>query len=154
MATEHGQLGGPTWLFSFIDLAFLMLIAMTQIAEPSGAKAPELGEIMVPKISAESTGALPEAAALLWQLRVHPRPEPEAAPFEVAAAGAAAASERLYAEALRARLVSLAASGAARPLLAPHADSRSEDLLAAVAALEDSFPSQRRALIEPLVAKR
>lgn len=154
MSAEHGHSGGPTWLFSFIDLAFLMLIAMTQIAEPSGAKAPELGEILVPKISAESTGALPEAAAELWQLRVHPRLEPGAAPFEVVAAGAAAPAERMHADALRARLVALAASGAARPLLAPHGDSRSEDLLAAVAALEDSFPNKRRALIEPLVAQR
>ncbi len=154
MSSEHGHSGGPTWLFSFIDLAFLMLLAMTQLAEPGGAKAPALGELVVPKISAESTGALPEAAAGLWQLRVHPRAEPGAAPFEVVAAGAGGAAERIHAEGLRARLAGLAAGGAARPLLAPHADSRSEDLLAAVAALEDSFPSRRRALIEPLVALR
>ena len=30
--------GAPAWLFSFVDLAFLMLIAMTQLAPDPGAK--------------------------------------------------------------------------------------------------------------------
>jgi hypothetical protein len=154
MSADQGHGGGPTWLFSFIDLAFLMLIAMTQLAEAAGEKKPELGEIQVPKISAESTGALPPAAGELWQLRVYPRSEAEAAPFEVAGSRAQRTGERIELEALRAKLASLAASGAARPLLAPHGDSRSEDLLAAVAALELSFPSQRRAVVEPLLASR
>jgi hypothetical protein len=154
MAADHGHGGGPTWLFSFIDLAFLMLIAMTQLAEPPGDKPPELGEIQVPKIAAEATGELPPAAGELWQLRVHPRSTPDAAPFEVVSSRAKTPGEHVALDALRAKLAKLAASGALRPLLAPHGDSRSEDLLAAVAALEASFPSQRRAVVEPLLASR
>ena len=33
----------PSWLFSFVDLAFLLLIAMTQLAQDAIPPAPELG---------------------------------------------------------------------------------------------------------------
>ena len=41
----------PAWLFSFVDLAFLLLIAMTQM---SADEMPELGEIVIPRIHATS----------------------------------------------------------------------------------------------------
>jgi hypothetical protein len=39
-------------------------------------------------------------------------------------------------------------------VLAPHADSRSEDLLSAVSLVEDAWPSERRAMIQRLEAPR
>ena len=41
-----------------------------------------------------------------------------------------------------------------RPLLAPHGDSRSEDLLAAASLVEELWPGRRRATIAPIVAGR
>lgn len=143
-ASDHA----PVWLFSFVDLAFLLLIAMTQIARQ--ADAPELGELVVPRIRGEASAPLPDAAPDRWQLRVHPREAPEAPAFELVAPHGGGA-ERLDAEALRARIDVLEAQGTARPLLAPHADSRSEDLLDAVALLEQAWPGRRRAAVAPWI---
>ena len=74
MAAESPTHHAPVWLFSFVDLAFLLLIAMTQLDE-GRELAVELGEIVVPRIHASAEG-MPSAAAVRWQLRVHPaKPE-------------------------------------------------------------------------------
>ena len=39
----------PSWLFSFVDLAFLLMIAMTQLTEDAPVEAPNLGELVVPR---------------------------------------------------------------------------------------------------------
>ena len=72
----------PAWLFSFVDLAFLMLIAMTQLAPDPGAKIPNLGEMIVPKVGAKASTEMGDSAAEVWQLRVHP-PEERADPYEL-----------------------------------------------------------------------
>jgi hypothetical protein len=63
--------GARAWLFSFVDLAFLMLIAMTILANQN-AGAPDLGEIVVPRINEESGKDLGASRGDVWQLRVHP----------------------------------------------------------------------------------
>lgn len=142
----------PAWLFSFVDLAFLLLIAMTQIG--SRSEAPDLGEIIVPRLHAEATGELPPAAGERWQLRVHPRAVPDEDPFELVltSESAAASVPRLGADGLRQRLAEIQAAAAAKPILAPHRDSRSEDLLEAVGLLEEIWPGRRRATVAPMLA--
>ena len=81
MATESPTHHAPVWLFSFVDLAFLLLIAMTQLDE-GRELAVELGEIVVPRIHASAEG-MPSAAAARWQLRVHPEDEAATSPFEL-----------------------------------------------------------------------
>ena len=156
MATEAPTHHAPVWLFSFVDLAFLLLIAMTQLDE-GRELALELGEIVVPRIHA-SAEAMPGAAAARWQLRVHPSeaaPEtPAESPFELVLPReddlpGEGEGRRLDAAALRTQLAGLRASGAPRPLLAPHADSRSQDLLDAVGILEEAWPERRRATVVP-----
>src|SRR5262245_51508973 len=137
MATESPTHHAPVWLFSFVDLAFLLLIAMTQLDE-GRELAVELGEIVVPRIHASAEG-LPSAAAARWQLRVHPEDEQAASPFELVLPTADDSEEpgkRLDSAQLRAQLAQLKETGTARPILAPHADSRSQDLLDAVGILE------------------
>jgi hypothetical protein len=148
----------PAWLFSFVDLSFLLLLALTQIGVEPGGITVDLGEILVPRVRTEQARDLPAAPQQRWQLRVHP-PGEGGAPFELAGpearAGAAAdAPARLVAEALRARLVLLRDAEEPRPLLAPHGDSRSEDLLAAASLVEELWPGRRRATIAPIVAGR
>ena len=161
MATESPTHHAPVWLFSFVDLAFLLLIAMTQLDE-GRELALELGEIVVPRIHA-SAEALPSAAAARWQLRIHPSGAGDgtetALPFELVlprgdGTEPEAGAQRLDAHGLRMRLDGLRASGAARPLLAPHADSRSQDLLDAVGILEDAWPERRRATVVPDLAAK
>lgn len=143
MAASHSDT--PAWLFSFVDLAFLILLAMTQLGSPDSQKSIDLGEIVVPKIGSDA-GAQPMAESYSGlQLRVYPTGDGQP-PFEVVAPGAPPA--RVTKEELRPRLTRLRTSGMDRPLLAPHADSRSEDLLLAVGVIEDLWPSNRRATIE------
>jgi hypothetical protein len=148
MATESPTHHAPVWLFSFVDLAFLLLIAMTQLDE-GRELAVELGEIVVPRIHASAEG-MPAAAAAGWQLRVHPAGENVASPFALVlptVEESGGPNERLDAATLREQLVSLRVAGVVRPLLAPHADSRSQDLLDAVAILEEVWPDRRRATV-------
>ena len=143
----------PSWLFSFVDLAFLLLIAMTQIA--SDDTGPDLGDIVVPSIEAAALAPQDTPASKPWQLRVHP--PSDADPFELIADASLAetpGTERLGADALRQRLRTVKQAGEAKPLLAPHEDSRSQDLLDAVAALESQWPGRRRAAVLPIPTRR
>jgi len=160
MAAESPTHHAPVWLFSFVDLAFLLLIAMTQLDE-GRELAVELGEIVVPRIHA-SAEAMPSAAAVRWQLRVHPAEKeqtagPATSPFELVLPSAdesEAPERRLDSASLRAELAALKTTGAARPILAPHADSRSQDLLDAVGILEEVWPDRRRATVAPDLAAK
>ena len=155
------QASPPAWLFSFVDLAFLLLIAMTQLAS-NAAQAPNLGEIIVPPIDVAATSDLPATASDDWQLRIYPRPtatedgsNPKP-PFELNHDGASAAALRLTSSELAERLDEILEVEAGRPLLAPHEDSRSGDLLDAVALLEDRWPSarnRRRAALTRIAAR-
>ena len=143
----------PSWLFSFVDLAFLLLIAMTQMAGDPG---PELGEIVVPRLDSAAIADLPPDSTDAWQLRVHP-PDEAASPFELLRAAAGVPEDpaaRLDAAGLRERLTGLSEAGESKPLLAPHEDSRTRDMLAAVGLIEEFWPTRRRATVAPLLAGR
>ncbi len=144
--------GAPPWLFSFVDLAFLLLIAMTQLGADGNPGAPVLGEIVVPRIESESTSDMPTDARLLWQLRVHPSEGADGLPpFELVQTEGLTetlATARLDASELRVQLEALRGERESRPLLAPHEDSRSRDLLTAVGLVEEIWPGRRRATVE------
>jgi hypothetical protein len=142
--------GTPSWLFSFVDLAFLMLIAMTQLANDPGKQVPDLGEMLVPRISEKSTSDVSTDAARAWQLRIHPPDEPADERFElVRIQPDAAPVSEFFADTapLRERLAELDRASGPRPLLAPHQDARSQDLLDAAALLEEFWPGRRRATV-------
>jgi hypothetical protein len=161
-----GEGGAPAWLFSFVDLAFLMLIAMTMFAHQN-AGAPDLGEMVVPRIGTETGIELNASRGEVWQLRVHPPVEAVDGslepPFELVVAGGKADStdsdvdsaagsqgadfDRIDRAELQERLAVLEADVGTKPLLAPHEDSRSQDLLDAASLIEDLWPTQRRAVI-------
>jgi hypothetical protein len=144
--------GAPAWLFSFVDLtSFLTLVMLAQV-NPHEGRAPDLGEFDVPRIARESGAELSQRAGERWQLRVHP-PEAAAPPFELVQGGAAG-SLRLAEPELAARLAELREAALARPLLAPHEDSRSRDLLAAASLLEVHWPGPRFALVDRELARR
>lgn len=150
--------GAPAWLFSFVDLAFLMLIAMTQLASDVGAEAPDLGEIVVPRIGEQGApGELGAGAAKVWQLRIYPPAPVEEAetaegPFALIEGGDAQQEiVRADLDGLREQVAVLFQDNATKPLLAPHEDSRSQDLLDAVALLEEHWPSRRRALVARII---
>ena len=142
----------PAWLFSFVDLAFLLLIALTQVG--GGPRAVDLGEIVVPRVNEEATSVLSAGARERWQLRIHPPSAADPGPFELLAPGSSgAAGAHLATATLREQLGRLLESRAKKPLLAPHQDSRSQDLLDAIALIEERWPEGRRAAVSPVVAK-
>jgi hypothetical protein len=148
MSSEQG--GAPSWLFSFVDLAFLSLIAMTQLTADMTAGAPDLGELVVPNIGEEATTTLATNASEMWQLRVYPMNDEEGPAFSLVSTPRGAQPEppaRISVEDLRAELSTFGARGRAKPLLAPHQNSRSQDLLDAAALIEEFWPDRRRALV-------
>lgn len=169
MNAEEG--GSSAWLFSFVDLAFLMLIAMTQVSgNVGGVDAPDLAEMIVPSIGENGApGELASGASQAWQLRIHPRSRPDDNPFELIAPEASSAdldarasprqasgaepSSRVAKSALMLELEELERVGASKPLLIPHEDSRSQDLLDAVSLLEERWPSRRRALVSRIAGR-
>ena len=150
--------GAPSWLFSFVDLAFLMIIAMILVASDK-AGAPDLGEMAVPRIGEEASKELAGGmAGKAWQLRVHPPIRDEDGtlepPFELREADSSpieAEGDLLDKHDLRERLVQLQDEGVAKPLLAPHEDSRSQDMLDAAGMIEQYWPSPRRTLVARLM---
>ncbi|NNL84307.1 MAG: hypothetical protein HKP27_01580 [Myxococcales bacterium] len=145
----------PAWLFAFVDLAFLLIIAMTQVGVDDAS--PDFGEISVPKIRTESADALPARFHNRWQLRVYPPVADGTGPFELSRNDDADVgpkpSDRLELAGLERRLASLKGGGEGRPLLAPHEDSLSQDLLAAANAIENQWPRRRRVAVIPLAAE-
>ena len=141
----------PAWLFSFVDLAFLMLIAMTQLAPDPGSKIPNLGEMIVPHVGATASMEMGTAAAESWQLRVHPPEETAASPYQLVRFVDGVAQDdgmRIVAADLRDELAQLKSETGGKPMLAPHEDSRSQDMLAAAAMLEEMWPGRRRAAVQ------
>jgi hypothetical protein len=141
--------GAPAWLFSFVDLAFLMLIAMTQITPDPGANIPNLGEMIVPKVGAAASTDMGGEAAEVWQLRVHP-PEEESSPYTLIRVIDGVAQDdatRIVSDELRLQLTHLKDGTGQKPMLAPHEDSRSQDMLEAAALLEEFWPGRRRVAV-------
>ncbi len=149
MAAQHSD--APAWLFSFVDLAFLILLMMTQVGSLDAEKGLDLGELVVPRVGEKSPAEPLNGGGSSVQVRVYP-PGDALPVFEVVSGGEP--SPRVAAEQLRERLTRLRSASSDRPVLAPHADSRSEDLLTAVSLIEDAWPSERRATVQLIEAPR
>ncbi len=161
---KRREKSAPIWLFSFVDLAFLLLILFTQLIPDSPTSPVELAELELPRIEqleAAPTGAAGEPA---WQLRIHPLaagddPARRRAPFELIEPGSTpsapaetARSKAFDARDLEARLAVLHERSLPRPLLTPHRDARSEDLLVAVSLLERIWQNGRGVTVLPTPA--
>jgi len=138
----------PIWLFSFVDLAFLLLIAFTQIdpAPQADPLLPAIGEIEIPRLETPATPMAGGEDAIRWQLRVHPT-DVSADVFELVETDRP--GKRIDAAVLASRLELLHDRSAAKPILAPHRDSRSEDLLIAVGLLETVWKTERTVAVRP-----
>jgi hypothetical protein len=145
MSTSHAS--APAWLFSFVDLAFLLLIAMTQLSSFDEERV-ELAELVLPSLQRSAGEPLDPEAAAGWQLRVHPVVDGEPSYELWSSESGEEEGARLELASLQVALISLASGGKPRPLVAPHPDSRSEDLLRALDLVDELWPSRRRALVE------
>ena len=138
------------WLFSFADLAFLLLIAFTQ-ASTIGKKPISIGEMTLPKVVDSPSVELMPREARLYQVRVHKPSEEGVAPFQlvtVMADGVEHPGDRVSAKELESVLAALQAGGAAKPVLVPDEDSLSKDLLLAMSLIDDTWGGSRTVTVE------
>lgn len=144
-----------SWLFAFVDLAFLLLIVVTHIGDSATTEDVDLGEIVIPKLQQAAADDLPGYARELWQLRVLRPAANDSGRFELIPANDASqgrASGRTSLVDLHTRLDAIRESGSDKPLLVPDRKSESQDLLDAVAALEARWPNWRRAATAQLAS--
>lgn len=160
---KRRERSAPIWLFSFVDLAFLLLIAFTQLAPDPEKTRAEVAELELPRIEAVEPSADASPGAPRWQIRVLPvaaseDPSVARAPFELIEPGASvgtageATAIAVGADELASRLDLIRDRAQPRPILAPHRDARSEDLLVAVALLERVWQNDRGVTVEPMPA--
>ncbi len=161
---KRREKSAPIWLFSFVDLAFLLLILFTQLIPDSPPNPIPVAELELPRIEQIEAAAAGAASEPVWQLRIHPLatsddPAQKRTPFELiepdATPGARveSATEKAFdARDLEARLAVLHARALPRPLLTPHRDARSEDLLVAVSLLERIWQNGRGVTVVPTPA--
>ena len=64
----------PIWLFSFVDLAFLLLIAFTQIDTNRVAEDLDLSQVEMPQIYGDGTPIESASTTPTWQLRINALP--------------------------------------------------------------------------------
>ncbi len=146
---QGDQGSAPSWLYSFVDLAFLLLIVLS-LTGLDHLDSLDLGELKVPLVHASTPLAAPDRPGDRWQLRVHATHDRVGPVFELAPVGAAPRpTSRFDRRELHGRLAELRQEGARKPLLAPHEDSRSADLLEAVGLLETLWPVGRSVLVAP-----
>jgi len=159
---KRRQGSAPIWLFSFVDLAFLLLIVFTQLAPDPEKVRIDVAELELPRIERTDAAIVARAGQPAWQLRVHPLagsddPAVKRTPFELVEPGfesadASGSPRAIDASDLAARLEILRTRAIARPLLAPHRDARSEDLLVAVSLLEGAWQGDRGVTVQPMPA--
>jgi len=145
----------PIWLFSFVDLAFLLLIAFTQIGPRQDTESFDLAMLEIPRIHGPGTPLDVPAPEATWQLRVHPVPTPiddavAHAPYFLIEPGVdPEAAPPQDVATLSESLAVLDRRGATKPVLAPHRDARAEDLLVAVALLDETWGGTRTTAVRP-----
>lgn len=147
----------PAWLFSFLDLAFLILIALVHIdTGPSSEVASELSSIRLPEIDQTKLANPSESGGRLFQVRVHPRSEHDVTHAFSLIAGRgrttdpiAEGTRRMNERELQQELSLWTEELDHQPILAPHRDSRSEDFLTALAIVQSLWPEASSAAIRP-----
>jgi len=148
----------PIWLFSFVDLAFLLLIAFTQIDPHEPAPEVPLATLEVPRVRSPGTPLERSTAASRWQLRVHSlrdagHPDTQRRPFVLVEPGAEPTSAATLDERdLAQGLATLVGREIPKPVLAPHPDARAEDLLVAVGLLDERWRDRRSVAVKPTPA--
>jgi len=134
------------WLFSFADLAFLLLIAFTQ-ASTIGKNPVYIGEMTIPKVvDAKSISNLNQPR-VSYQIRVLKPTIPETTPFQLVTVvdGMLHLDEKtLTAQTLSDRLTIMKREGKNRPMLVPDQFSLSKDTLMAMALIEKIYDDHEK----------
>lgn len=134
------------WLFSFADLAFLLLIAFTQ-ASTIGKNPVHIGEMTIPKVVETKSISPLDQPRVSYQVRVLKPTIPETTPFQwvTVVDGKIHPDEKtLNAQGLSDRLTTMKLEGKNRPMLVPDRFSLSKDTLMAMALIEKIYDGHEK----------
>lgn len=138
------------WLFSFADLAFLLLIAFTQTSTV-GKKPVNIGEMTVPKVVKNKQVSPIEQGYQSYQIRVLKPTIPETNPYQIVyVQGTKETIDKtlLSAQDLSNKLTQLQQNGNQRPILVPDIFSLSKDTLMAMSIIESVYEDANRITIQ------
>lgn len=138
------------WLFSFADLAFLLLIAFTQ-ASTVGKKPVYIGEMTIPKVVENKQVASIDQPYESVQIRVLKPTIPESNPYQLVLIRGQeeyVEPDPVSVQELTNRLMSMKHEGKLRPILVPDIFSLSKDTLMAMSIIEQVYEDGNRITIE------
>lgn len=144
------------WLFSFADLAFLLLIAFTQ-ASTIGKQPVHIGEMTIPQVVDAPSISTLDQPRVSFQIRVLKPTIPETTPFQMVTVtdGQVEPDETtLDTQGLRNRLTQMKQEGKSRPMLVPDRFSLSKDTLMAMAMIEKVYDDHEKRVTVQKVADR
>lgn len=145
----------PAWLFSFLDLAFLILIALLHTGERERDPVPDFAALELPEIERANTDPFEPGSFDRWQVRVHPRRAPQDdAAFSLVSGDPDELSDevRIASLELKRALTGLRDQSGAAPFLAPHRDSRAEDFLIALSFVQATWPANHVGAVRPVAS--
>lgn len=138
------------WLFSFADLAFLLLIAFTQ-ASTVGKKPVHIGEMTIPKVVKNQKVASLDQPRESYQIRVLKPTIPETNPFQFVTmieGNEIIEPDPLSALDLSNRLTVMKQQGKLRSILVPDIFSLSKDTLMAMSIIENVYEDANRVTVQ------
>ncbi len=138
------------WLFSFADLAFLLLIAFTQ-ASTVGKKPVHIGEITIPKVVNNKNVSKIVQPTISYQIRVLKPTIPETNPFQMVVVrdtDIEVQPKLLSPLDLTNILTTMRLEGKQRPMLLPDIYSLSKDTLMAMSIIEQTYEDGNKVIIQ------
>lgn len=145
-----------TWLFSFTDLAFLLLISLSLIPSAPNSITIHFAEMDVPVVPENQSMAEVSSVREAWELQVHAPSADQVSPYRLVRMAMVAnepkelESRVLSAEGLESELKALRGLGI-RPSLLPEKSSLSQDFLYAVGTFAKVWGGQgNQAVVQPL----
>ena len=137
------------WLFAFADLAFLLLIAFTQI--PLGLT---FEEMVIPEANPNNTYNKLDKKAVNFELRIHKVTEEEPNPFQLVMyldKGGKSFGDRFPKKELRDRLILVAKDSPAKPLIVPDEHSYTKDLVWAMSLVKEIWAQGSKVTVRPVI---
>ncbi len=148
---------GQTWLFSFTDLAFLLLISLSTIpaADSVTIRFSEMDVPVVPE--SQQLGPLGQLREV-WELQVHPVSEEYPVPYKIMRTGLGSPADdretMLLAPAELLAALEKLKTRDVQPILLPEKTSLSQDLLYAAGAIAKVWGEEHSdAVVQPDVAE-
>lgn len=138
------------WLFSFADLAFLLLIAFTQ-ASTVGKKPVYIGEITIPKVVSNKNVSKLVQPNESYQIRVLKPTIPETNPYQLVIMRGNTEDVKpklMSALDLTNLLTTMRLEGRQRPMLLPDIFSLSKDTLMAMSVIEKTYENANKVTIQ------